>query len=59
LTTAKIEGVAAHALDGADLGEEEAALSDQVAARLDPQAEWVSGRRLEPLACGVPEADVG
>ena len=55
----QIEGVAAHPLDRADLGDEEAALGDEVAARLDLQAERVAERVLEPLAGGVPEAEVG
>ena len=46
-------------LDRADLGDQVAALGHQVAARLDLQAHGVAEALFEPLARGVPEAEVG
>ena len=54
----QIERVAPHLLHRPNLGDQIAALRDQIAARLDFQRDLVVELRLQPLASRVPELEI-
>ena len=55
----QIEPVLALPLDRTDLGHQVAALGHEITAGLDLQADGVTEAIFQPLASGVPEAEIG